>query len=86
MGNMAMGECKERKRKSYIAQIECKHSKGRYGRLPLANVYTCHGFLPRIGKFEKFDSRTFFHKLIEGFFDRAFGNPWEPPINIIYGT
>jgi hypothetical protein len=30
--------------------------------------------------------KTFCYKLIEGFVDRRFGNPWEPPFNIIYGT
>jgi hypothetical protein len=49
----------------------------------LGDVYTCHGFLPRINKFEKIDSKTFFYKLIEGFVNGGFGNPWEPPINSI---
>jgi hypothetical protein len=52
----------------------------------LGDVYTCNGFLPRMGKFEKLDSKTFFYNPIEGFVDRRFGNPWEPPFNIIYGT
>jgi hypothetical protein len=47
MGNMAMGECKNWQRKFYIAQTNYKHSKRRYGRLPLGDVYTCHGFFPR---------------------------------------
>ncbi len=53
MGGMAMGEWKNKQRKSCIAQTNYKHSKGGYGRLPLGNVYTCHGFLPRTRKFEK---------------------------------
>ncbi len=84
MGSMAMGECKDWQRKSYIAQTNYKLSEGGYGRLPLGDVYTCHGFLPRINKFEKIDSKTFFYKLIEGFVNGGFGNPWEPPINSIW--
>ncbi len=83
---MAMGECKYWQRKSYITQTNCKHYKGGCGRLPLGDVYTCHGFLPRTSKFEKVDSRTFFYELIEWFVDRRFGNPWELPFNKIYGT
>jgi hypothetical protein len=78
MGAMAMDECKDCQRKSYIAQTNCKHDEGRYGRLPLYNVYIGHGFLPRTGKFEKTNSKTFFYELIEGFVHRGFGNPWEP--------
>ncbi len=78
MGNMAMGECKDCQRKSYIAQKNCKHYEGKYGRLPLNDVYTCHGFLPRTSKFEKTNSRTIFYELIEGFVNGGFGNPWEP--------
>jgi hypothetical protein len=86
MGGMVMGECKDRQRKYCIAQTNCKHSKRQYGKLPLGNVYTCHGFLPKMHKFEKVDSKTFFHKLIKGFVNRRFGNLWKPPINKIYGT
>jgi hypothetical protein len=39
-----------------------------------------------MGKFEKIDYKTFFYKLIEGFVDEGFGDPWEPPINKIYET
>jgi len=39
-----------------------------------------------MAKFEKVNSKTFFYKLIEGFVNEGFGNPWEPPINKIYGT
>ncbi len=73
-------------KKSYIIQTNCKHSKGGYGRLPLGNVYTCHEFLPRMGKFEKANSKTFFYKLIKRFVNKGFSNPWGPPINKIYGT
>jgi hypothetical protein len=38
----------------------------------LGDVYTCHGFLPRISKFEKADSKTFLYKLIKGFVDERF--------------
>ncbi len=43
MGNMAMGKCEDSQRKSYITKTNCKHSEGGYGRLPLGNIYTCHG-------------------------------------------
>jgi hypothetical protein len=81
MGDMAMGKCEDWQRKSYIVQKNYKHSKGGYGRLPLGNVYTCHGFLLGMSKFEKTNYRTFFFKLFKGF-----GNPSEPPFNRIYGT
>jgi hypothetical protein len=61
--------------KSCIAQIECKHFQGRYGRLQLGDVYTCHGFLQRTCELEEVDSKTFFHKLIEQFVDKGFGGP-----------
>jgi hypothetical protein len=48
MGDMVMGECKDRQRKFWIAQKNCKHSKGGYGKLPLSDVYTCHGFRLKI--------------------------------------
>jgi hypothetical protein len=83
---MAMNECKDYQRKTYIAQTNCKHYEGRYGRQPLNDLYTCHGFFPRMGKFENTDFRTFFYELIEGFVDGGFGNPWEPLFNIIYAT
>ncbi len=77
MGNMVKGECKNWQRKSYITQTNYKHYKGGYGRLPLGDVYTCHGFLPRMGKFEK---------VIKGFVNKRFGNSWKPPFNKISGT
>jgi hypothetical protein len=40
----------------------------------LGNVYTCHGFL-EMHKFEKVDSKTFFHKLIQSFVNKGFSNP-----------
>jgi hypothetical protein len=43
MGNMAMGECKNWQRKFCITQRNYKHIEGGYGRLPLGNVYACHG-------------------------------------------
>ncbi len=75
IGNMAMGKCEYWQRKFYIDQKNCKHSKRGYGRLPFGDVYTCNGFLPRMGKFEKTNSKTFLYKLIERFVDRVFGNP-----------
>jgi hypothetical protein len=80
------GQMQRLTKKFYNAQTNYKHYERRYGRLPLGDVYTCNGFLPRMGKFEKHDSKTFFYKLIEGFVNKGFGNPWEPPFNIIYGT
>ncbi len=53
IGGLAMGECKDRQRKFYIIETNCKHCKGGYGRLPLGDVYTCHGFFLRTWKFEK---------------------------------
>ncbi len=44
MSGLAMGECKDRQRKSCNTKTNYKHSKGGYGRLPLDNFYTCHGF------------------------------------------
>jgi hypothetical protein len=85
MGSMVMGKCKIDKKKSCIAQTNCKHLGG-YGKLPLGNIYTCHVFLLKTCKFEKADSRAFFHNLIGGFVDRRFGNPWEPSIKKIYRT
>ncbi len=85
MGGTTMGEYEDWQKKFYIIRTNYKHFGG-YGRLPLGNVCTCHGFLPRMAKFEKVDLRTFIYKLIEGFFNKGFGNPWEPPINRIYGT
>ncbi len=64
MGSMAMGECKYWQRKFYIAQTN-KHFEGRYGRLPLGNVYTCHGFLPRTASLKKLISKLFFTSLLK---------------------
>jgi hypothetical protein len=86
MGSMVMGECKDRQRKSCIVQTNCKHFERGYGKLPLGDVYTCHGFLLRTCKFEKTNSIAFFHNLIEEFVNGRFGNPWEPLINKIYRT
>jgi hypothetical protein len=66
--------------------LNCKHSKGGYGRLPLGDVYTHHGFLSRMRKFEKANSRTFLHKFIVRFINGGFGFPWQPPITKIYET
>jgi hypothetical protein len=62
MADMVMGERENWQRKSYIVQKNYKHSKGGYGILPLGNIYTCHEFLSRIGKFEKTNSKTFLGK------------------------
>jgi hypothetical protein len=86
MGDMALGECKDRQINSCITQTNCKHSIRGYGRLPMGDVETCERFLPRTGKFEKVGSKTFLHKFIKGFVNRGLSNPWKPPINIICGT
>jgi len=65
MGDMVKGECKNWQRKSYITQTNYKHYEGGYGRLPLGDVYTWHGFLSRTCKFEKIDSITFFTSLLK---------------------
>ncbi len=33
MGNMVMGKCQDQQKKSCIAQTNCKHFQGKYGRL-----------------------------------------------------
>jgi hypothetical protein len=72
---MAMGECKNWLRKSCIAQKNYKHSEGGYVRLPLGDVYTCHGIFSKMHKFEKANSRTIFHKFIIGFVKIGLGFP-----------
>ncbi len=61
-------------KKISIAQTNYKHFEGGYGRLPFSDVYTCHGILSRTHKFEKVDSKTFFHNLIKRFINGGFGN------------
>ncbi len=53
MGDMEMGECEYKQRKSCNAKRNCKHFKGGYGKLPLDDVYTCHGLFLITHKFEK---------------------------------
>jgi hypothetical protein len=86
MGDVAMGKCKNGQWKSYITQTNCKHSKGGYGRLPLSDVYTCHGFFQRPREFEEVNSIMLFHKLNQWFVDNRFSNFWQPTINRIYKT
>ncbi len=74
MGGMVMGKCENRQKKSCIVQTYCKDFKGGYKRLQLGEVYTCHGFLQRSFEFEEANSKTFFHKLIQWFVNRGFGN------------
>jgi hypothetical protein len=40
-------------------------------------------FLQEQASLKKINSITFFYELIV---NEGFGNPWEPPFNIIYGT
>jgi len=75
-GHMAMGKCKDGQKKSCITKTNCKYSKGGYIRLPLGDVYTCHGFLQKMHEFEKVDSITFFHKLTQQFINKGLGNLW----------
>ncbi len=65
MGDMVMGECENRQKKSCIAQTYCKYFEGGYGRLQLGNLYRCHGFFQKMREFEEADSRTFLYKLVE---------------------
>jgi hypothetical protein len=44
MGSLVMGACEDRQKKSCNTKTNCKHFKGGYGKLPMGNVYTCHGF------------------------------------------
>jgi hypothetical protein len=43
MGNLAMGAWEDRERKYSNVETNCKHFRG-YGKLPMGDVYTCHGF------------------------------------------
>ncbi len=62
MGNMAMGKCQDRQRKSCIIQINYKHFQGRYEGLQLGNVYTCNGIFQRTHKFEEADFQSIFSR------------------------
>ncbi len=44
MGGLAMGERENEQKKSYNIETNYKHFEGGYGKLPLSDVYTCHGF------------------------------------------
>jgi len=63
MGNMVMGKCKNKQKKSCIAQINYKHFQGGYERLQLGNVYTCHGFL-QMHEFEKVHWNCMLNKIV----------------------
>jgi hypothetical protein len=86
MGGMVMGKCKDKQRKSCIAQTNYKYFQGGYGKLQLGDVYTCRGFFQIMYEFEKVDSITFFNKLIKQFLHKGFGNPWQLVINKIHET
>jgi hypothetical protein len=62
-------QMQNRQRKYCIIETNCKHSEGGYGRLPLGDVYTCHGFLQITCKFEEVNSKTFFLEFIQQFVD-----------------
>jgi len=64
MGGMVMGKCEDKQKKFCMTKTNYKHSDGGYRRLPLGDVYTCHGFFKRTCKFEEANSITFFHKFI----------------------
>jgi hypothetical protein len=59
-----MDECKDRQRKSYIIKTNYKHSEGGYGRLPLGDVYTCHGFFLKHASLNKPIPKDFFTSLL----------------------
>ncbi len=86
MGGLMMGKCKDKQKNSCIIKTTCKHSKGRYGRLTMGNVYTCHGFKKIMHKFEKVNSIKIFHKFNQWFIDKGFNNPWKPAINKKFET
>ncbi len=86
MGDMVMGECKNWQRNSCIAQKIYKRTKGGYGKLPMGDVYKCHGIVSRMHKFKKTNSKTILHKFIGSFVDKRLGFPWQPTINKIYET
>ncbi len=74
IGNMPMGKCKKKPKKSCIAQTNHKYFQGGFGRLQLGNVYTFHGFLQRTHESKEVDYIIFFYKLVRQFVDRGFGN------------
>jgi hypothetical protein len=74
MGDVVMDECEKKQKISYIVQIDYKHFQGRYGRLQLSNIYTCHGFFQRTHEFKEVDSKTFFQKLLKRFVNKYLVN------------
>jgi hypothetical protein len=52
----------------------------------MGNVFTCHRLIQKTREFEKANSKTFFHKLIQQVIGEGFGNLWQPIINRIYET
>jgi hypothetical protein len=64
MGGVVMCKCKYRQRKSCIIETNCKHSKRGYGKLPLGDVYTCHGFLQKNTSLKKMIPKHFFTSLL----------------------
>jgi len=86
MGSMMMGKCQDKQKMFCITQTNYKHFEGGYGKLPLGDVYTCHGFFQIMCEFEEANSKIFFHKLITQFIDKRFENYWQPIINQILET
>ncbi len=64
MGSLAMGKCKDKKRKSCYIETNCKHFEGRYGRLPMGDVYTCMDFLKEHTSLKKSIPWHFFTSLL----------------------
>jgi len=60
MGDMVMGKCQDRERKSCIIQINYKHFQGGSRGLQLGDVYTCNGLFQRTHKFEETDFQIIF--------------------------
>ncbi len=65
MGGMAMGECQNWQRMSCITQKICKHTEGGYGRLPLGDVYICHGIFQKCTSLKKPIPKHFFTSLLQ---------------------
>jgi len=64
MGSLTMDECKDRQRKSCITKTNYKHFEGGYGRLPLGDVYTCHGLFLKHASLKKPIPKHFFTSLL----------------------
>jgi hypothetical protein len=64
MGSLAMGKCENKQINNYNIEINYKHSKGEYAKLPLGDVYTCHGFFNEHASLKKPIPQHFFTSLL----------------------